>query len=77
MKPKILIVDDEQSHRKMLETVLSAEDYEVHQANDGQIAITAVEEHFYDLILMDIRMSQMEGIEALKRIAKKAKVVEK
>ena len=68
MKPKILVVDDEQSHRKMLEAVLSAEDYEVHQADDGQAAITTVEECFYDLILMDIRMSQIEGIEALQRI---------
>ena len=68
MKPKILIVDDEPTHLKMLEAVLSAEGYQIHQAEDGQTAIAAVEERFYDLILMDIRMNRMGGIEALKRI---------
>jgi two-component system, NtrC family, response regulator HydG len=68
MKPKILIVDDEAAHRQMIDTVLSAEGYDVHTAEDGVSAVTAVEEKFYDLILMDIRMSQMDGIEAMKRI---------
>jgi two-component system response regulator HydG len=42
--------------------------YEVQQANDGQEAINSVEERFYDLILMDVRMSRVSGIEALKKI---------
>ena len=68
MKSKMLIVDDESAHLKMLEAVLSAEGFEVWKADDGQTAIQAVEERFYDLILMDVRMSRMDGIEALKRI---------
>jgi len=68
MKPKILIVDDDYAHRKMLEAVLSAQGYEIRQAEDGQTAITAVEKRFYDLILMDVRMTLVGGIEALKRI---------
>jgi two-component system response regulator HydG len=68
MKSKILIVDDEPTHLKMLEAVLTAEGFEVQKADDGQIAIQAVEERFYDLILMDVRMSKVDGIEALKRI---------
>ena len=68
MKPKILIVDDETTHLRMLETVLEAEDYETAKASDGQSAIKAVEEGFYDLVLMDIRMARMGGIEALEKI---------
>jgi two-component system response regulator HydG len=68
MKQKILIVDDELSHRQMLEAVLSTEGYEIQQAEDGESAIMAVEERFYDLILMDVRMSGVGGIEASKKI---------
>jgi len=68
MKPKILVVDDDASHRLMLDTVLTAEKFEVSQADSGQSAISAVEEQFFDLILMDVRMSRIGGIEALKKI---------
>lgn len=68
MKPKILVVDDEAAHCKMIETVLGAEGYEIHTANDGLTAVSAVAEKFHDLILMDVRMSQMDGIAAMKRI---------
>lgn len=68
MKSKILIVDDEPSHLKMLEAVLTEEGFQVQKADDGQTAVQAVEERFYDLILMDVQMSKMDGIEALKRI---------
>ena len=68
MTPKILIVDDETAHCRMLEAVLKAEKYETQRAQDGQSAIEAVKERFYDLILMDIRMNRVGGIEALKKI---------
>ncbi|UCF95723.1 MAG: sigma-54-dependent Fis family transcriptional regulator [Desulfobacterales bacterium] len=68
MQPKILVVDDEASHRQMLAAVLSAEGYEIESAEDGRTAIAEVEKRFYDLILMDIRMSGVGGIEALKKI---------
>jgi two-component system response regulator HydG len=68
MKPKILIVDDEPAHCRMLEAVLKAEKYETHRAEDGQSAIEAVTARFYDLILMDIRMNRVGGIEALQKI---------
>lgn len=68
MKPKILVVDDEASHRKMIEAVLSDEGYEIKQADDGQAAIDEVGKGFFDLILMDIRMGKVGGIEALSQI---------
>lgn len=69
-KGKILVVDDEPSQRKMLKANLSLDGYEVFEADDGTDAISRVSDEFYDLILMDNRMSQMDGIEALKEIKK-------
>lgn len=68
MKPEILIVDDDVSHHRMLETVLSAEGYEISHAADGREAVAAVQKKFFDIILMDIRMNRMGGIEALQLV---------
>jgi two-component system response regulator HydG len=68
MKPRILVVDDESSHRKMIEAVLSEEGYEIYQADNGQAAIDEVAERFFDLVIMDIRMPKVGGIDALKQI---------
>ncbi|MBI4963003.1 MAG: sigma-54-dependent Fis family transcriptional regulator [Desulfomonile tiedjei] len=69
-KAKILVVDDEPSQRKMLHANLSLDGYQVFEADDGTSAISRVSEEFFDLILMDNRMSQMDGIDALKEIKK-------
>lgn len=69
-KAKILVVDDEPSQRKMLQANLSLDGYDVYEADDGKTAISRVSEEFFDLILMDNRMSQLDGIEALKQIKK-------
>ena len=68
MKPEILVVDDNTAHRKMLEAVLEEEGYGIEQASDGIQAVSAVGKKYYDLVLLDIRMNKMDGIEALKRI---------
>jgi two-component system response regulator HydG len=69
-KAKILVTDDEASQRKMLKANLTLEGYEVFEADDGTSAIDLVSKEFFDLILMDNRMSQMDGIEALREIKK-------
>jgi two-component system, NtrC family, response regulator HydG len=69
-KAKILVVDDEPSQRKMLKANLSLDGYQVLEADDGGSAIARVTEEFFDLILMDNRMSHVDGIEALKQIKK-------
>jgi two-component system response regulator HydG len=68
IRPKILVVDDDASHRLMLKTVLADDGYEITEAEDGAAAVTAVEDQFYDLILMDLKMANMDGLEALRRI---------
>ncbi len=69
-KRRILVVDDEESQRKMLRANLSLDGYEVFEADDGSEAISRVSEEYYDLILMDNRMGKMDGIDALREIKK-------
>ncbi|MBU0991401.1 MAG: sigma-54 dependent transcriptional regulator [Proteobacteria bacterium] len=67
---KILIVDDDQTHRQMIDTILRKDGYDIYQADDGDQAIDNVQKQFFDIILMDIRMKRMDGISALKAIKK-------
>ena len=69
-KPRILVVDDEESIRMMLRAVLEEEGYEIIEAADGPEAVKAVEQDPLDLILLDIRMTTMDGIETLTEIRK-------
>jgi two-component system, NtrC family, response regulator HydG len=64
----ILIVDDDLAHRIMLKKLLGGWGYEVLEADDGSIAIEKVNQRSFDLILMDIRMLKVSGIEALEKI---------
>jgi two-component system response regulator HydG len=64
----ILVVDDDPSHLKTLKTIIVSWGYKATEANDGTVAVQRVKERPYDLILMDVRMSEMSGIEALKKI---------
>ena len=64
----ILIVDDDQAHRTMLRTLISGWGYEITEADDGQVAIEKAHEQAFDLILMDIRMVTISGLEALSEI---------
>jgi two-component system response regulator HydG len=72
MKPKntILVVDDDLAHRTMLKTLLSGWGYAVAEAEDGSAAIARVHEKPFDLILMDVRMVKISGLEALAEIKK-------
>jgi two-component system response regulator HydG len=65
---RILIVDDDKGHLTSLRTVIRSWGYQVTTAEDGREAVARVQETPVDLILMDVRMAQMSGIEALQRI---------
>jgi len=64
----VLVVDDDRAHRTMLHTLLSGWGYGVDEADDGQTAIDQVHARPFDLVLMDIRMIKVSGLEALARI---------
>jgi two-component system response regulator HydG len=64
----ILVVDDDRAHRTMLRTLLGGWGYEVEDADDGARAIEKVHARPFDLVLMDVRMAELSGLEALPEI---------
>ncbi|MFT4525772.1 MAG: two-component system nitrogen regulation response regulator NtrX [Bacteroidia bacterium] len=66
--PKILIIDDEASIRKSIKEILEYEKYEVDEAADGMEGVIKVKGGTYDVILCDIKMPKMDGLEVLERI---------
>lgn len=65
---RILIVDDEEPIREALSAWLIKDGYKVNTADSGQTALACIEEGFFDLYLVDIKMPGMGGIELLGRI---------
>jgi two-component system response regulator HydG len=68
MKSEILIVDDDKAHLSMLKTVLKGWGYQTVEVEDGSEAIFQVQNKPFDCILMDVRMANIGGIEALNEI---------
>jgi two-component system response regulator HydG len=64
----ILVVDDDTAHRTMLRTLVGGWGYEIFEADDGGSAIDMVRQQPYDLVLMDVRMLKVSGLEALAAI---------
>jgi len=69
MPEKILVVDDEDIIRESLSYVLKNEGYVVEEATNGKEAYDKVVSNYYDLVITDIEMPQMKGIELLERIS--------
>lgn len=66
MKPRILVVDDEESIREFLDIMLRKEGYEVTCVEDGQKAIDTLKKKSFDLLISDLQMPHVTGIELLK-----------
>ncbi len=64
----VLIVDDEKSIRRTLRDILELEKYKVDEAADGLDCIVKLKQNNYDVIILDIKMPKMDGMEALQRI---------
>ncbi|MCX7991958.1 MAG: sigma-54 dependent transcriptional regulator, partial [Proteobacteria bacterium] len=64
---KILVVDDEKGMRDLLRKVLSKEGYEVILAEDGEEGLTLIKENAFDIVIADLDMPVMNGIEMIKR----------
>ncbi len=66
---KILVIDDERAIRSTLKEVLEYEKYEVDVAEDGQKGLEMFAANSYDIVLCDIKMAKMDGIEVLAKIS--------
>ncbi len=64
----IMVVDDDPGHRTALQTIIRSWGYAVEVTDDGSRAVEKVKERPFDVILMDVRMTVMSGIEALRLI---------
>jgi DNA-binding response OmpR family regulator len=71
---RILLVDDEQSVQTLLTYPLRKEGYEVVTAADGQEALDRFAEHRFDLVVLDIMLPKLDGIEVCRRLRTRSKV---
>jgi two-component system KDP operon response regulator KdpE len=68
MKPLALIIDDEVQIRRLLRVVLEGENYQVHEAETGQQGLMEIATRKPDVILLDLGLPDLEGLEVLKRL---------
>ena len=68
--PRILVIDDERAIRSTLREILEYENYQVDEAVDGPSGLEQMIKEAYDVVLCDIKMPQMDGIEVLEHILK-------
>jgi DNA-binding response OmpR family regulator len=72
--PRILLVDDEHSLQTLLSFPLRKDGYEVVQATDGREALARVGEQVFDLVVLDVMMPKLDGLEVCKRIRSRSTV---
>src|SRR5204862_20979 len=65
--PDILLIEDEKAIRKTLSEILSYEGYKIDEAGDGEEGLKKFKEKTYDMVLCDIKMPKMDGIEFLQK----------
>lgn len=70
--PKILVVDDERGPRDLLETALSEKGFSVKVAKSGKQALQLIDAQSYDLVLSDLKMPDMSGLDLLRKIRERS-----
>ncbi|WP_119459844.1 response regulator [Rhodospirillaceae bacterium SYSU D60014] len=70
-KPRILVVDDIKDNRAILLRRLARSDFDVAEADGGRSALSLIGREHFDLVLLDIAMPDLDGIEVLKRVRQK------
>lgn len=72
MKYYVLVVDDERNTREGLKMALSREDRSVHTAEDGRDALQQMRDRSFDVVVTDLRMPRIDGMELLKEVRKRS-----
>jgi two-component system KDP operon response regulator KdpE len=72
---RILIVDDEPPIRRFLRTALAAQDYRVEEAGDGEAALDFLKRNPVDLVILDLGLPGMDGLEVVRRLRGEGKTV--
>jgi two-component system cell cycle response regulator DivK len=65
---RVLLVEDNEKNMKLFRDVLLAAGYEILEATTGRKAVELASEHVPDLVLMDVRLPDMDGVETLRRL---------
>jgi DNA-binding response OmpR family regulator len=73
--PRILLVDDEQPIQTLLSFPLQRDGYEVVQAADGAEALARFDEQIFDLVVLDVMLPRMDGLEVCRRLRAKGETV--
>jgi DNA-binding NtrC family response regulator len=76
MKKRVLVVDDEQDFAKALAERLELRDYDVTACFSGKDAVKKLEKYNFDVVILDVKMPGMDGIEALSEIKRIKPLVE-
>ena len=71
----ILIIDDEKPIRRTVAEILEFEKYKVDQAEDGEQGLNMIKSKKYDLVLCDIKMPKMDGMDVLNEVQKMDEIV--
>jgi DNA-binding NtrC family response regulator len=67
-KTKVLVIDDEEVVRRSLMRALDGEDCKVEQAGSARVGLQALDRQAFDVVLLDLRMPEMDGVEVLGQI---------
>ena len=67
--PKILLIDDEKSIRRSLREILEFEKYQVEEAEDGLIGLSKIAVENFDVVLCDVKMPKLDGLELLQKLS--------
>src|SRR5512136_238881 len=68
IRPKILVVDDDEDMRFTLQEVMTREGYQVATADDGIEALDKAQETMFELVILDVKMPRLDGIETLRQL---------